>query len=274
MPHTLQTLATYPIKGVRALYPVTARLERLGLEHDRRWAVLGTDNKALTQRTHPALAVICVHPIPGGLHLSAAGHGTMEATPSGPPVTLTVWGTPVPAIAANQAASAWLSAVLGTPCTLAHQSSPTSRAVTPDLAEPGDTVSLADGFPLLVTGTASLAALATALPAIPGPVPMDRFRPNLVIETTEPWEEDTWSHIDIAAGPHPIRLRLASPCVRCAVVTIDQQTAEPTPRKEPLRTLGLIHRTPEGHTTFGWNAVPESLGTLQIGAKVTPILRP
>ena len=268
MPHTVTTLAIYPVKGVRALYPQQAQVERLGLEHDRRWAAIGADGRVLTQREHPLLACICAHPIPAGLHLSAAGHGTVDAVPSGGPATLNVWGTLVATTAANHAASTWLSNVLGLPCT------PASRTVTPAPARPGDTVSLADGFPLLLAGTASLAAINAALPLIPGPMPMDRFRPNLVVETTEPWEEDTWSHIEIGPGPNPVRLRLASPCVRCAVVTLDQETGAATPRKEPLRTLGLLHRDTEGHITFGWNAVPEILGTLQIGDPVKPILRP
>ena len=263
------TLATYPVKGVRALYPAEARVERMGLEHDRRWAAIGADGRVLTQREHPALAHVCAHPVSGGLHLSSAGHGTVEAVTTDRPATLDIWGTRVATVAANEAASAWLSAVLATPCTLVHQADPDSRPVTPVLARPGDAVSLADGFPLLLVGTASLAAVNARLPPIPGPVPMNRFRPNLVVETTEPWQEDTWSHVTIG----PVRLRLASPCSRCTVVTLDQDTGAATPRKEPLRTLGLMHRDEEGRIAFGWNAVPEALGTVRVGDSVVPTLR-
>ena len=269
MPYAVTTLAIYPIKGVRALYPIEASVERMGLEHDRRWAAIGADGRVLTQREHSALTHVCAHPVPGGLHLSSAGHGTVDAMPSGGSAVLNIWGTEVATVAANDAASTWLSAVVGVPCTLVHQADPASRAVTPALARPGDTVSLADGFPLLLAGTASLAAVNARLPPIPGPVPMDRFRPNLVVETTEPWEEDTWSHVTIGS----VRLRLASPCVRCTVITLDQDTGAPTPRKEPLRTLGLMHRDDEGHITFGWNAVPETLGTIRVGDPVVPTLR-
>lgn len=269
MPHLVTTLAIYPVKGMRALYPQEARVERLGLEHDRRWAVIGADGRVLTQREHARLACVYAHSVPGGLHLSAAGHGTVEAMPGGGAVTLNIWGTQVAAVTANEAASAWLSEVLRVACTLVHQADPASRAVTPALARPGDTVSLADGFPLLLAGTASLAAVNAALPAALGAVPMDRFRPNLVVETAVAWEEDGWSHVELGG----VRLRLVSRCVRCTVVTLDQETGAATPRNEPLRTLGLIHRDAEGRITFGWNAVPETLGVIRVGDTVTPILR-
>ena len=266
MSTSVTALATYPVKGLRGIPLDHAEVERPGLHHDRRWAIIGPDARVLTQREHPALARIAAHPTPDGIRLSAA-HGTIDATAQGPATTLNIWGTLVQTTAANPAASAWLSDALQTPCTLVHQVDPASRPVTPDLARPGDTVSLADGFPLLVTTNASLAALNARLGA---PVPMDRFRPNLVLDTTEPWAEDTWSHIQVG----PVRLRLASACTRCTVITLDQLTGATTPHKEPLRTLGLLHRDDQGHITFGWNAVPETLGTLRIGDPAVPTLRP
>ena len=263
----LVSLHLYPVKGLRPLHPAEARVERLGLDGDRRWAVMRPDGRALTQRDLPGMARIDAQPIPGGLRLSCDGQGDVDALPDGPAETLTVWGTAVPTVRADGAASLWLSCVLDTPCTLVHMHDPTSRRVTPDLARPGDVVSLADGFPLLVVGTASLAALNARLPA---PVPMGRFRPNLVLETAKPWEEGTWSHLVV----NGVRLRLASACVRCTVVTLDQVTGAATPRKEPLRTLGLMHRNADGGITFGWNAVPEALGTLRVGDTAEPILRP
>ena len=168
----------------------------------------------------------------------------------------------MPTHAANDDASAWLTRVLGTPCTLVHQSDAASRPVTPDLARPGDVVSLADGFPLLVTTTTSLADLNRRLAM---PVPMDRFRPNLVIEGAVPWAEDGWPHI--LAGL--VRLRLASPCSRCKVTTLDQQTGETPARTEPLKTLGTFRRDGDGRITFGWNAIPEQAGTMIVGDPVT-----
>ncbi len=264
----IAALAIYPVKGLRGIDLTEATVERQGLRHDRRWAILRADNRVLTQRDLPGMARIDAIPTATGIRLEAANHGGIDAEPEPTPITLTVWGTQVQAVTANLSASAWLTRLLGTPCTLVHLADPTARPVTPDLARPGDVVSLADGFPLLVTTTASLAALNARLP---GPVPMARFRPNLVIDGATPWAEDAWSHLD--AGP--VRLRLASPCARCVVTTLDQRTGDATLRKEPLRTLGLIHRDGDGRITFGWNAIPETLGTLRVGeaAQATPALQ-
>lgn len=262
VPH-VASLHIYPVKGLRGLDLSTASLERQGLQHDRRWAILRPYGRVLTQRDLPAMARIDAVPHAGGLRLECASHGGIDAAPTVAPLTLTVWGAHVPALAANPEASAWLARVLATPCTLAYLADPAARPVTPDLARPGDTVSLADGFPLLVTTTASLAALNARLDA---QVPMARFRPNLVLGGAAPWAEDTWSHLHLPTA----RLRLASPCSRCTVITLDQRSGAATPRKEPFRTLGLIHRDANSHATFGWNAIPETLGTIRVGDPCRP----
>ena len=254
----IASLAIYPVKGLRGIALQTAVLEQQGLQHDRRWAILRADGRVLTQRDLPAMARIDAVPEGAGLRLEAAGHGGVDATPGTDPANAVVWGTHVPTTLANPAASAWLTRVLGQPCRLVHMTEPAARRVTPDLARPGDTVSLADGFPVLVTSTASLAAVNARLAAA---VPMDRFRPNLVIDGAAPWAEDDWAAIATA----DVRLRLASPCSRCAVITLDQRSGTATPRKEPLRTLGLMHRDAGGHITFGLNAIPEHLGMLAVG---------
>ena len=260
-------LATYPVKGLRGIDLAEAAVERQGLRHDRRWAVLRPDGRVLTQRDLPGMARVDAVPEGAGLRLSCTRHGGVSAAADGPAATAVVWGTPVPVLAANGAASAWLTRVLGTACTLVHMADPAARAVTPDLARPGDCVSLADGFPLLVTTTASLAALNARLDA---PVPMARFRPNLVLEGADAWAEDALGSIE-AGG---VRLRLASPCARCKVITIDQTSGAATPRLEPLRTLGTLRRNADGTPTFGWNAVPERLGTVRVGDTVqAPNLR-
>ena len=261
-PMHIAALAIYPVKGLRAVSLETAILERQGLQNDRRWAIAAPDGTALTQRDLPAMARIDARCDGATLRLECAGHGGIDAHPTNTPYTLNVWRTPVPTRTANPEASIWLSKILGTPCTLVHQSDPESRAVTPDLTRPGDVVSLADGFPLLVTTIASLADLNRRLAT---PIPMDRFRPNLVIDGATPWAEDGWSHIQLGHT----RLRLASPCSRCKVTTLDQQTGLAPARTEPLKTLGTFHRDPEGRITFGWNAIPEALGTIRIGDATT-----
>lgn len=261
-PMRISALTIYPVKALRPLSLTASPVDQCGLQHDRRWAILRPGGRVLTQRDLPAMATIDAYPDGAALRLEAAHRGGVTAFPNGPSLTLEVWRTQVAARAANPEASAWLTQTLGATCTLAYLENPAARPVTPDLARPGDVVSLADGFPLLITTTASLANLNRRLDA---PVPMDRFRPNLVLDTAIPWQEDTWSHID--AGP--IRLRLASPCARCKVVTLDQQTGAPTPGQDPLRTLATFRRSPSGQITFGLNAIPETFGTLALGTPVT-----
>ena len=265
----ITALAIYPVKGLRGIPLQSARLERCGLEHDRRWAVLRPDGRVLTQRDLPMMARIDAFPEQGALRLEATGRGGVEARADGPPCALTVWGTRVPAVSASQDASDWLARVLGTACALAYLADPAARPVTPDLARPGDVVNLADGFPLLVANAASLDALNACLAE---PAPMERFRPNLVVSGAPAWAEDGWSHLDVPR--RGVRLRLASPCSRCAVITLDQRTGDATPRREPFRALGRMRRDAEGHVTFGWNAIPEALGELRVGDEVGLALRP
>lgn len=263
----ISSLAIYPVKGLRGLALDRATVERQGLAGDRRWAVLRPDGRVWTQRDLPGMARVDAVPQGDGLRLEAAGFGGVDARVETRPGTAVVWGTPVPVLLANPAASDWLARVLGQACTLVHQADPASRPVTPDLAEPGDVTSLSDGFPLLVTTTASLAAVNARLDS---PVGMERFRPNLVLDgAPAAWDEDGWARLDGAT----VRLRLASPCARCTVTTLDQRTGAATARKEPLRTLGQLHRTEAGLVTFGMNAIPERPGEVAAGDDITVGLR-
>ncbi|MFJ1747520.1 MOSC domain-containing protein [Streptomyces sp. NPDC088116] len=160
-----------------------------------------------------------------------------------------------------------LSAYLGVEVRLAHLDDPARRRpIDPLYAHPGETVSFADGFPLLVTTTASLDALNSLVSqgdqSQEGPLSMDRFRPNLVVAGTTPWAEDDWQRIAVG----DLTFRVAKPCGRCVITTTDQRTAERG--KEPLRTLGRYRRF-GGQLLFGQNLVPESTGTVRVGDPVT-----
>jgi uncharacterized protein YcbX len=141
----------------------------------------------------------------------------------------------------------------------------TRRPVDPGYALPGETVGLADGYPLLLTSEASLEALNSLIAqgdrAVEGPLPMNRFRPNVVVAGTAAWAEDDWSRIAIGE----VTFRVAKMCGRCVVTTIDQGTAERG--KEPLRTLAR-HRRIGGRLVFGQNLVPSSPGTVRVGDPV------
>jgi hypothetical protein len=135
-----------------------------------------------------------------------------------------------------------------------------ARPADQAFARPEDRTAFTDGFPVLLVNTASLAALNSLLRS---PVPMNRFRPGIVVDGPAAWAEDEWRRIRIG----DVVFRVASPCARCAVVTIDQMTGERPHKTEPLRTLGRIRRTQDG-AMFGQNLIPENAGTITQGDRV------
>jgi len=264
MSRTVQALHVYPVKALRGRAPAAVTVAPWGIETDRRWMVVTPEGRFLTQREQPAMARIDAETRPQGLRLSAEGHAPCAVAYPDPATAprrrVTVWRDEVPALDAGTAAAAWLSAVLGLACGLVYLADPSGRPVDPAFGRPGEHVSFADGFPLLLTTTASLDALNAALPA---PVPMARFRPNLVIATTTAWEEDRWRRIRVGGTV----LRVVKPCARCLVTTVDQATGARPDKSEPLRTLGRLRRTADG-VIFGQNLIPEGPGPIALGDPV------
>lgn len=254
----------YPVKSLGGESLGSARVTERGLERDRRWMLTDARGRFLTQREHPALTQLSARPTPGGLTLThrPSGETLAVARPDAdaPRLEATVWEATLPLARASADAEAWLSERLGFAAHLVYQPDDAVRPVDPAHAAPGDHVSLADGYPLLITTTASLADLNRRLTERgEAPVPMDRFRPSLVLETHAPFAEDRWRTLDIGG----VRLRLTHPCKRCIVTTTDQQTG--ARGKEPLRTLATF-RQEGGGVLFGMNAVPERLGVVEVGA--------
>ncbi|GHH09423.1 molybdenum cofactor biosysynthesis protein [Streptomyces lanatus] len=227
--------------------------------------------KVVTQRQQPRLAQAAAEPLPGGgVRLTAPGMAPLTVlVPSAVgkmPVEL--FRDKVEAVLAEgDAAHAWYSTYLGVGARLVHMADPgTCRPVDPEYALPGETVSFADGYPLLITTTASLDALNSLIEqgdhAHEGPLPMNRFRPNVVVSGTTAWVEDDWSRVAIGE----VTFRVARKSGRCVVTTTDQATAERG--REPLVTLGR-HRRMGGRLLFGQNLVPLSPGTIRVGDPVT-----
>lgn len=254
-------LFRYPVKSLRGHPIEEAVLERCGIAGDRRWMVIDARGRFVTRREVPAMALVDVAVTDRGLLLGHARLGRCAAIVPGadaPAVEAVVWRDSLPVRLGNPQADAFLSEALGRPVRLACQYDAALRPVHSSHARDGDHVSLADGFPLLVTTEASLAMLNERLPT---PIAMARFRPNLVVAGAEPWAENRWRLIRLGETV----LRLAKPCSRCVIVTQDPDTGERRDGNEPLATLRAMGRVDRGNILFGENAIPERLGTVRMG---------
>ncbi|MFF7731830.1 MOSC N-terminal beta barrel domain-containing protein [Streptomyces sp. NPDC007984] len=268
----LHSIHVHPVKAVRGVAPREVAVEPWGPAGDRRWVLIDDGGKVVTQRLLPRLALVAAEPSPGGgIRLSAPGMPPLTVSvprSSSATVPVEIFRDKVEAVLAeDEAAHAWVSSCLGVAVRLAYMDDPaTRRPVTPEYARPGETVSFADGFPLLLTTTASLAALNSLIAqgeyAGEGPLPMNRFRPNVVVSGTPAWAEDGWSRLAIG----DVTFRVAKPCGRCVVTTTDQGTGERG--REPLHSLGR-HRRVDGKLVFGQNLVPLSRGTIRVGDPVS-----
>jgi hypothetical protein len=260
---TLTSLTVYPLKSCAGLPLTRATVEPLGLQHDRRWMAVRPDGSFMTGRELPALVRVRAVPAPTGLHLSAPGMPDLEVhlPPSDAPrLDVTVWDDTCSAARASAQADRWLSQYLGEPTVLVHVDARMERPVDPKYAAPEDRVGFADGFPLLLISAASLADLNQRLPH---PVPMARFRPNLVVSGTAAFAEDGWKRLRIGS----VELAAVKPCARCVFTTVDPETARADPEQEPLRTLSTYRRT-GGKVMFGQNIIVRRPGILQVGDAV------
>jgi uncharacterized protein YcbX len=263
----LTSLHIYPLKGGRGLDLTAAAVEACGLAGDRRWMLADGNFRFISQREHASMARLTVTFGPGGaLRVSAQGHPPLSVPVPDPgpadQVKVTVWGSAVLAAGAGPEADTWFSAYLGRRARLVYLDDPARRAVDPDYGQPGDVVSFADDFPLLLTSASSLDQLGDWLTANGGePVPMNRFRPNVVVAGFEPWAEDRWRRLRIGDVP----FRVAKPCGRCVVTTTDQFTGVRGP--QPLRMLAR-HRRFGRELVFGQNIIPETPGHLRVGDPV------
>ncbi len=261
----LTSIHIYPLKGGRGLDLGAAAVEPWGLAGDRRWMLVDENFRFISQREHASLARLDLNFGSGGALLaSAEGHRPLTVpVPDGADlVKVTVWDAAMLAAGAGPGADAWFSAYLGQPARLVYLDDPTRRAVDPGYGRPGDVVNFADGFPLLLTSTGSLDQLGDWLTADGDqPVPMNRFRPNLVVAGFEPWAEDRWRRIRIGN----VSFRVAKPCGRCVVITTDQSTG--ARGRQPLRMLAR-HRRFGKELVFGQNLIPETPGHLHVGDPV------
>ncbi len=254
-------LYVYPVKSCGAISLQTAELGARGILHDRLWMVVnGETNRFVTQRDFPQMALIgCT--LGDSLTLSAPGMSSLRLSIAGVPNAgsreISIWkDTCLSADQGDEAASWFQDYLKDKSLRLVRMPDNTIRPVQPRGAAPLSQTGFADGYPLLVISEASLADLNSRLDA---PIPMNRFRPNLVISDCEAFAEDAWDHVKVGST----LLFRAKPCERCVVTTIDQRTGIKQ-LKEPLRTLAKYRNTEKG-AIFGQNFVHSAPGTLSVG---------
>jgi uncharacterized protein YcbX len=259
----LAAIHLHPVKSARGIPVSQAEVGPSGLRYDRRWMIVDRSGRFVSQREDPRLGRIAprLDEVGERLRLRAGGAGEL-ALPlrpgPGEPRAVTIWDDEVIARDCGDAAAEWLATVLGGPYRLVVLPDDAVRPVDPAYARPGDRVSFADGFPYLLASEASLEDLERRAGTR---LTMARFRPNLVVAGSAPFAEDGWSRIRVGAVP----FRVAKPCARCVVPTLDPDTQEAG--AEPLRTLAT-YRKVDGKVMFGQNLLPDGGGVIRVGDAV------
>lgn len=255
---TLSRINIYPIKSAAGISLDTSEVDDRGLRHDRRWMLVDEEGVFLSQRRLPRMALIRVSLHSDGLAVDAPGMPALSVPfepVDGDPIQAKIWSDETTVLPVGEEADQWFGGFLGARCRLVYLPESSVRIVRQDYGRSGDQVGLADGFPFLLISEASLENLNGRLEK---PLPMNRFRPNLVVRSCPAHAEDRWSRIRIGE----MEFRVVKPCARCAIPTIDQQTAGRG--KEPLRTLATYRRF-SGKVLFGQNLIHDSTGTLKVG---------
>ena len=288
----LTEINIYPIKSLKGISVESAAVEPRGLRNDRRWMLIDGSQTFMTQRDFPQMATINVGVDDELLYVTADGFGTLELPlmpETGDRRQLEVWGNPCEGEAYEAVINEWFSDAVGEPCELVYMPDDARRGISELFNQNDEIVSFADGYPLLVIGEASLADLNTHILtsereagrlADYRPLPMNRFRPNIVVDGSEPFAEDHWKRIRVGDAI----FRSTKPCARCVMTTVDQARGE-FDGKEPLKTLASYrsaqHAIPDTYESlgmsasavlFGQNLVGESIGaTIKVGDEVSVI---
>jgi uncharacterized protein len=251
-------LHVFPIKGASGIALTRTSLDAFGMADDRRWMIVDERGVFVSQREHPELALLRVQLLPDELVLRSARAGETRVPRTGgagATVRVRVWGDTVDAIDAGDAAADTISAHLGSRARLVHMPDSSVRGVDPDYGRASDRVSFADAFPLLLIAQESLDALNARLPE---PIPILRFRPNIVVAGGSAHTEDEWRRIRLGS----IDCDVVKPCSRCATTTVDPATG--ARGKEPLRTL-MTYRGWNRKVWFGQNLIHRQQGEIVVG---------
>ncbi len=252
----------YPIKSCKGIALDQAKIDRSGILWDRKFMLVDPQRRFITQRDNPHLALIRPHREGEHLVISAPGMKPFvhQLNTTAVSITVEIWQDRCSAIDQGDIVAKWFSDFLGKSCRLVYFPENEIRRVDPAYKQyETDQINFSDGFPFLMISEASLSDLNQRLKV---PVPVDRFRPNILVSGTSPYAEDNWKTIKIGE----IKFKVVKPCARCVITTIEQDTARA--EKEPLRTLTRYRKSADGKVLFGQNLVHDRTGFIRVGDQV------
>ncbi|AMR32748.1 oxidoreductase [Mucilaginibacter sp. PAMC 26640] len=263
----ISQLYIYPIKSLGGIALDAAQLTNRGLQHDRRWMLIDENNRFLSQRENLQMALLKTEMAKGGIRVTYAPDASEILIPFLPQTNelleVIIWDDTCAAALVSPAVDAWFTQKLNMPARLVYMPDNTERQTDLRYTEKGTFTSFSDGYPMLIIGQASLDDLNSRMPE---PLPIERFRPNIVFAGGEPYSEDTMKHVE-AGGVNMYGVKL---CSRCVMTTIDQNNA--TKGKEPSKTLAK-YRLRNHKIYFGQNLVHSGEGILSVGDVLTVLQR-
>ncbi len=254
----------YPIKSLAGISLDKSAVEERGLAFDRRWMLVNEQNQFLTQREFPVMSTIKISLVNKSL-VADSGSSSVDipyVPDSLETANVKIWSSSVKAKVYNGRTNTWFSEILKAGCKLVLMPEETKRKVNPFYAvrKFKDIVSFADGYPFMLIARSSLDDLNSRLKS---PLPMNRFRPNFVVDESAAFAEDTWKLVKIGDTV----FHVVKPCERCVITTVAQEVGEKA-GNEPLKTLAT-YRTKNGKVLFGQNLIAEKAGgSIRIGDKV------
>jgi len=265
---TVSELYIYPIKSLGGIALNYSKLTSRGFQNDRRWMLIDNNNRFVTQREFPAMALLQVQLAIDGLQVRYKKNERETLfipfqSQNNERLTVEIWENKCAAKSVSTKANKWFSKMLKTECRLVYMPDSTNLKVDGRYALNGELTSFSDGYPMLIIGQSSLDDLNSKLEE---PLPMDRFRPNIVFTGGDPYEEDSMEHFTIN-GINFFGVKLSA---RCVIITTNQEDA--TQSKEPLKTLAA-YRSMNNKVYFGQNLLHEEEGEIRIGDTIEIITR-
>lgn len=254
----LVSLHRYPIKACRGHAVDALEIDALGVVGDRRFMLVDSNDRFVSQREAAVLATV-TPTFDGSILMVEAQQMeplVLELDPHGASRDVTIWDDQVTATDQGDHAAEWFAQVVGHRCRLVHFGGEATRRLDPRYSpRPEAETAFADGYPVLAVLQDSLDDLNRRLAV---PVPMARFRPNIVLAGAPAWSEDAWTTLELGS----VTFDAVKPCARCTVITTDQVTGARDPQQEPLRTLATFRTVAGRGTMFGVNLVPRGGGVV------------